>query len=82
MHVVHLNKGGKGMASMTACGRNIRRTPLATNWEEFKNEPHKCEKCANSKQAALNAKNDANKWEPEDSDAWMKNDDALVAGRK
>lgn len=54
----HLNKSGSGMAVRTACGRNILRTPLSTNWAEFKELPEdqKCEKCASSKQAALNSK--------------------------
>ena len=56
---VHLNKAGAGMAAKTACGRNILNTPISTNWQEFKNElpTHQCQKCANSKQAALNARN-------------------------
>ena len=60
---MHLNKSGSGMASMTACGRNILRTPLSTSWAEFKNLPEhqKCEKCAASRQAALNTRRDAGK---------------------
>ncbi len=63
MTQMHLNKSGSGMASKTACGRNVLRTPMSTNWENFKNQPegHQCEKCAASKQAALNAKMDAKK---------------------
>jgi hypothetical protein len=59
----HLNKSGSGMASMTACGRNILRTPLSTNWEGFKKlaVAQRCEKCDASKQAAINAKLDAKK---------------------
>lgn len=55
---VHLNKGGAGMAIKTACGRNILRTPVSATWAEFNAEPdhRKCEKCANSKQAALNSR--------------------------
>lgn len=60
---LHLNKSGSGMASKTACGRNILRTPLSANWEDFKAEPaeQQCVKCKESKQAALNAKVDAKK---------------------
>ena len=56
---VHLNKAGVGMAAKTACGRNVLRTPISTNWQEFKNElpEHQCQKCSTSKQAALNARN-------------------------
>lgn len=55
---MHLNKSGNGMAVRTACGRNILRTPLSANWEDFKAMPEgqKCAKCAASKQAALNAR--------------------------
>lgn len=58
---IHLNKSGSGMASRTACGRNILRTPLSTSWTEFKSLPEdqKCAKCAASKQADLNRKHDA-----------------------
>jgi len=57
---MHLNKAGSGMTSMTACGRNILRTPLSTSWVEFKvlPEDQKCAKCAASRQAALNSRND------------------------
>jgi hypothetical protein len=60
---MHLNKSGYGMASMTACGRNILRTPLSTNWEGFKklDIAQRCAKCDASKQAAINAKMDARK---------------------
>jgi hypothetical protein len=60
-HQLHLNKGGSGMASMTACGRNILRTPLSSNWSEFKAErpEHQCIKCRESKQFALNTRVDA-----------------------
>lgn len=80
-HQMHLNKSGSGMASKTACGRNILRTPMSTDWNGFKNLPteHQCAKCAASKQAELNAKRDADKWEPEAPDAWKQADDALVA---
>ncbi len=57
---MHLNKSGSGMASMTACGRNILRTPMSVNWEGFKTTPisQRCEKCDASKQATLNRKRD------------------------
>ncbi len=60
---LHLNKSGSGMASRTACGRNILRTPLSANWEGFKAEPaeHRCAKCAASKQFEVNTKMDARK---------------------
>lgn len=60
---MHLDKSGYGMASRTACGRNILRTPLSANWEGFKAEPseYRCIKCVNSKQAELNARVDARK---------------------
>ena len=78
--VTHLNKSGFGMASETACGRNVVRTPISTNWADFKTLPEsqQCEKCAASKQAALNAKADANKWVPEDRD-YMEIDRARIA---
>jgi hypothetical protein len=55
-HQIHLHKSGSGMASQTACGRNILRTPLSAPWAEFKvlPEDHRCIKCNESKQAALN----------------------------
>ena len=88
-HQMHLNKSGSGMASKTACGRNILRTPLSTNFEEFKNEKHQCTKCAESKFFAFLTKQDAKKeqtsidaWEPEADDAWIKADDALIAAKK
>lgn len=58
--VTHLNKSGSGMSSMTACGRNILRAPLSTNWQEFRATPisQRCERCASSKQARLNARRD------------------------
>lgn len=57
---MHLNKNGNGMAARTACGRNILRTPMSCGWEGFKMEPtnRQCEKCAASKQAALNSRRD------------------------
>jgi hypothetical protein len=62
-HQMHLNKSGSGMASRTACGRNVLRTPMSCGWEGFKLEPasRQCEKCASSKQAALNARRDTPK---------------------
>jgi len=55
---MHLDKGPKGMASRTACGRNILRTPLSTDWKGFLSEPEqfRCIKCSNSKQAEVNAR--------------------------
>jgi len=53
MRVTHLNKSGSGFTSMTACGRNLLRTPISTNWEEFKVDSYKCVKCESSKQADL-----------------------------
>lgn len=87
MRMMHLNKGGVGMAARTACGRNILRTPLSTDWEGFKEEQseHQCKLCAASKQAKLNARSDAKelaKWEPEDSEAWKTRDDAMVAAHR
>jgi len=63
MLVTHLNKSGAGMAAKTACGRNILRTPLSVNWNEFKNEPtqYRCVKCVASKQFSLNVKVNASK---------------------
>jgi hypothetical protein len=63
MRVTHLNKSGSGMASKTACGRNILRTPISVNWAGFKQEPkeYRCIKCASSKQFEVNAKMDAKK---------------------
>ena len=58
--MMHLNKNSSvnGWASKSACGRNLLRTNLSVNWNEFLNTPqeHRCDKCSNSKQAALNAK--------------------------
>tara|TARA_R110000796_G_scaffold33657_5_gene87182 strand:- start:717 stop:914 length:198 start_codon:yes stop_codon:yes gene_type:complete len=63
MLVTHLNKSGTGMASKTACGRNILRTPLSVNWSGFKTEPaqYRCIKCVASKQFEVNQKMDARK---------------------
>ena len=63
MRVTHLNKGPSGMAAKTACGRTLLRTPISTNWEEFKHEPvsYRCIKCVSSKQFEVNSKMDARK---------------------
>jgi len=55
---MHLDKGPKGMASRTACGRNILRTPMSTDWAGFQEEPvqYRCIKCNASKQAEVNAR--------------------------
>ena len=60
MRKVHLHKGGLGMATRTACGRNILRAAIAAPWTEFKTEPEKyqCDLCAASKQAEFNARCD------------------------
>ena len=78
-HQTHLNKSGSGMASKTACGRNILRTPMSANWEGFKTETFRCIKCEESKLFALNTRMDLAKWEPEAENAWMAQDDAIVA---
>ena len=51
------------MASKTACGRNILRTPISVNWSEFKTEPteYRCVKCVTSKQFELNTRVDSKK---------------------
>lgn len=48
---------------MTACGRNILRTPISVNWDGFKAEPvqFRCVKCCASKQFEVNTKSDARK---------------------
>ena len=63
MRVMHLDKSGSGWSFKTACGRNMLRTPMSTNWSEFKQEPvqFRCIKCVTSKQFELNAKMDAKK---------------------
>jgi len=55
---IHLHKNGSGMAAKTACGRNILRTQLATDWLQFRELPddQQCLKCAASKQALFNQK--------------------------
>jgi hypothetical protein len=62
-HQMHLDKGPTGMTSRTACGRNILRTPMSTDWENFKMEAsaYRCVKCVASKQFEVNAKMDARK---------------------
>jgi hypothetical protein len=63
MRVTHLNKSGTGWSSKTACGRNLLRTPISTNWSDFKQEPvqFRCIKCVTSKQFEFNVKMDARK---------------------
>jgi hypothetical protein len=63
---MHLNKSGSGMSLKTACGRNILRTPMSTDWENFKMESsiYRCIKCNASKQFELNTKADAKKANP------------------
>lgn len=62
-HQMHLDKGPKGMAARTACGRNILRTPMSTDWENFKMEApaYRCIKCEASKQFEVNTRMDARK---------------------
>jgi hypothetical protein len=81
---VHLNKSGSNtMGAMTACGRNILRTPLATNWEGFKTEFNQCEKCVSSKLFAFLTRKDTESWVPvADPDAWKAADDALIAAHR
>lgn len=64
-HQMHLNKNGSGFTSRTACGRNMLRTPMSTDWENFKMEAaaYRCIKCTASKQFALNTRNDQRKGE-------------------
>jgi hypothetical protein len=78
---MHLNRSGGGMAARTACGRNILRTPLSCDWDEFKTEVFQCLKCAESSFAAFRFRKDVEAWEPEDQDAWKKADDDLIAAR-
>lgn len=59
------------------------RTPFSAGWEAFKVSANQCEKCAASKQALLNEKTDANKWEPVDNpDAWIEADAAIIAAHR
>ena len=62
-HQMHLDKGPKGMAARTACGRSILRTPMSTDWLGFKSEPaqYRCIKCVASKQFEVNTRMDARK---------------------
>lgn len=100
MTQMHLNKSGTGMASRTACGRNILRTPMSTKFADFKSEAAKyqCAKCLASNYFLFMVRNEAQKtdaaliapisqadidqWEPEASNAWKKQDDALFALRR
>ena len=60
---MHLDKSGTGFTSRTACGRNILRTPMSTDWENFKMEAaaYRCIKCVASKQFEVNVKMDERK---------------------
>ena len=60
---MHLNKSGSGFTSRTACGRNILRTPMSTDWANFKMESsaYRCIKCVASKQFEVNTKMDVRK---------------------
>lgn len=79
----HLHSTGSGMASKTACGRNILRTPLSTNWKGFKTEINRCKKCEQSKLFAFLTRVDQDQWEPvEDPNAWKAADDALIAAHR
>lgn len=53
MRMMHLDKNGGGMSAKTACGRNILRTPMSTDWKGFTGEKSEdqCAKCAASKYA-------------------------------
>jgi hypothetical protein len=80
---MHLHSTGGGMASKTACGRNILRTPMSTSWAGFKAETDRCEKCEQSKLFAFLTRKDADQWVPvENPDAWKAADDALIAARR
>ena len=63
MRVMHLDKSGSGWSFKTACGRNMLRTPMSTNWSDFKQEPvqYRCIKCSSSKQFEVNTKMDDRK---------------------
>jgi len=61
VRVTHLNKSGAGFTSKTACGRNVMRTPISTNWADFRTAPDKCAKCDASKHADFLRKCDAKK---------------------
>lgn len=78
---IHLNKSGARFSSMTACGRNLYRTPLSTDWAGFTGtlQSQRCARCDESSFAAFKRKND---WEPEAPDAWIKADAALIAAHR
>lgn len=63
MRMMHLHKNGGGMAAKTACGRNIIRTPMSTDWVGFTSEPSEsqCSKCVNSKYFAFLTRTTKNK---------------------
>lgn len=80
---MHLHSTGSGMASKTACGRNILRTPMSTNYAGFKTETERCAKCEQSKLFAFLARKDQDEWVPvANQDAWKAADDALIAAHK
>lgn len=90
-HQMHLKKSGSGMSSMTACGRNILRTPMALGWAGFSATPvaQRCAKCHASKHAAVNARMakakevDFGDWEPvDDPEAAQAADDARIAAHR
>ena len=78
---MHLNKAGSGFAAKTACGRNILRTPMSTDWAGFTDTKleQRCVRCDQSTFAAFKRKND---WIPEAPDAWIAADAALIAKRR
>jgi hypothetical protein len=86
--VIHLNKGGEGWASRTACGRGLLRTPMSTDWHGFTGEmqQNRCARCDTSAYAVfLRGKDgaDLSAWEPvQDANAWMAADDALIAAHR
>lgn len=82
-HVLHLHSTGSGMASRTACGLNILRTPLSMPWADFKHATERCERCENSKLFAFLTRRDADQWHPvADPHAWKAADDALIAKKR
>ena len=86
--VMHLNKGGEGWASQTACGRGMLRTHMSVDWKDYVNEPmkYRCARCEASKYADFMRRRtcaDLAAWEPvEDADAWKAADDALIAAHR
>lgn len=86
--VIHLNKSGSGMASKTACGRNILRTPMSADWAGFTGTKasQRCSLCDASSHAEFQRKQEekasVDAWEPEHPDAWKAADDALIAARR